>query len=235
MNVTPEKSDTARLLARSLADARSGSVVFLSHCLLNEHTRYLGGAARPACVDEVVAKCVDARLGMIQMPCPEQSAWGGVLKRKFLSLYGWRRRHRRLGRLLAPLLWRGAALYSTLAYRRLARGVARDIEDYTQAGIEVRAVVSVDASPSCGLSTRVDFRALETYIDLDPARTTPEEQTAIVRRYIRPGAGTFTRELQRALGQRGVLVPFVAHDLLAEFEGHPTSLELPPPGTRSTR
>ena len=33
-------------LQRALADQRSRRVVFVSHCILNENVRYLGGAAR---------------------------------------------------------------------------------------------------------------------------------------------------------------------------------------------
>jgi len=33
-------------LQRSLKDSRNGKVIFLSHCILNENTRYLGGACR---------------------------------------------------------------------------------------------------------------------------------------------------------------------------------------------
>ena len=56
-------------LRASLRDERSGEVVFVSHCLLNQNTRYLGGAFRPRCP-------------------PEQRVWGGVLKRLLLPAYG---------------------------------------------------------------------------------------------------------------------------------------------------
>ena len=62
--------------------------MFLSHCLLNEITRYLGGACRPGAVREVVQACLDGGLGIVQMPCPEQHAWGGVLKRRLLWFFG---------------------------------------------------------------------------------------------------------------------------------------------------
>lgn len=62
--------------------------MFLSHCLLNENTRYLGGTARPGCVQEIVDACADADLGMVQLPCPEERAWDGVRKRRLRRLYG---------------------------------------------------------------------------------------------------------------------------------------------------
>jgi hypothetical protein len=74
-----DQVEKTRLLRERLADRRSHQVIFLSHCLLNENTRYLGGACRAACVREVVEECIDRELGIVQMPCPEQQAWGGVL------------------------------------------------------------------------------------------------------------------------------------------------------------
>jgi predicted secreted protein len=61
---------------RRLQDERSGRVVYVSHCLLNENTRYLGGAFRPGAVDEVVETYLRDGTGICQLPCPEQLAWG---------------------------------------------------------------------------------------------------------------------------------------------------------------
>jgi hypothetical protein len=71
-------------LSRMLADRRGRRVIFLSHCLLNENVRYLGGASRSGPVDELVDAVQSAGCGFCQMLCPEQLAWGGVLKRHLL-------------------------------------------------------------------------------------------------------------------------------------------------------
>jgi len=42
------------LLQEKLKDKRGKKVIFLSHCLLNENTRYLGGAFRKAGIDELI-------------------------------------------------------------------------------------------------------------------------------------------------------------------------------------
>ena len=68
-------------LRPKLADERSDRVVFLSHCLLNQNTRYPGGAFRAGAVMEVVEPYLRDGAGICQMPCPEQAAWGGVGKR----------------------------------------------------------------------------------------------------------------------------------------------------------
>jgi uncharacterized protein YbbK (DUF523 family) len=134
---------------RALPDARSGQVVFVSHCLLSENVRYLGGAARPAAIDEIVDACREIRAGICQMPCPEQAAWGGVLKRRLLPVYGAAGtvRHRLRGPLARLFL-----AWTALVHRRLARAVAGQIADYRGAGLEVVGAVGVGASPSCGVT-----------------------------------------------------------------------------------
>ena len=123
-------------LLGKVRDARNRRVVFLSHCLLNENTRYPGGACRPGCISEVVQRCLTENLGIVQMPCPEQRAWGGVLKRRLLSVFGLRERHRVLYGFRRPglLLF---VMYSRLVYQRLARQVASEIQDYVESGFEV--------------------------------------------------------------------------------------------------
>lgn len=37
---------------RVFADARSGRVLFVSHCLLNQNVRHLGGATRPGALPD---------------------------------------------------------------------------------------------------------------------------------------------------------------------------------------
>ncbi len=77
-----------QVLLERLKDERSKRVIFVSHCLLNENTRYLGGAFRRGGVDELVDGFQQEGLGIYQMHCPEQRAWGGVLKRRLLPFYG---------------------------------------------------------------------------------------------------------------------------------------------------
>lgn len=139
----------ARLLLDQLRDERSRRVVLVSHCLLNENTRYAGGATRPGAVTEVIEELMAAGYGIHQLPCPERLAWGGVLKRHSLRLY-----HSKggplyplRGVLLTTFLW-----WTNVIYRRLARQVARDVADYRRAGIEVAGIVGIGASPSCGVS-----------------------------------------------------------------------------------
>jgi predicted secreted protein len=203
-------------LVDRLGDARGRRVAFLSHCLLNENVRYLGGASRSGAVAEVVEPYVASGCGLCQMPCPEQRAWGGVLKPRMLGIYGSPSfRHPVVRRVLGTLARRMTAA----SYRRLARRVARDIGDCVAAGIDVVEVVGVGASPSCGVATTIDFAgALRAMARCDPTTMTP----AIVNRdviaaNVIEGQGLFVGALRRRLARNGLEVRFVEHDLLAEL------------------
>ena len=151
--------------AGRIRDVRSGRVIFLAHCLLNENTRYLGGARRGGAVREILEPCLEQDVGIVQLPCPEQHAWGGVLKRRLLLFYGSQLalRYRLLRAVLPVLLW-----YTRRVYRRLAREAADQIQDYQKSGFAVLGIIGVDGSPSCGVHQNLQMRAaLEGLAHLD--------------------------------------------------------------------
>jgi predicted secreted protein len=199
-----------------VVDARSRRVAFVSHCLLNQNVRFLGGATRPAAVREVVEGFLDAGVGISQMPCPEQLAWGGVLKRHMLRLYGSRALRSAAARrvLVTTIRW-----WSRLRYRRLAHQVAGDIADYVDSGFEVVEVVGVGASPSCGVWTTLDLdRAVRAMAYLQPTSLDPDVvQREVVAANVVQGEGGFVTALRRDLARRGVEVRFVEHDLVGEL------------------
>ena len=209
-------SSTVDVLVERLRDRRSGKVAFVSHCLLNENTRYLGGACRACCVREVVDGLLDRDIGIVQMPCPEQLAWGGVLKRHMLRMYG----HPRAAALAGIARW-----YSRFVFGHIARTVAAQIADYVDAGSTVAGIIGVDGSPSCGVATTVDIAAaIRDIADTDPREVTIDQQNLLVRRHLEPGAGLFIEQLQRELTRRRLDVPFLAHDLMAELDGRSSDL-----------
>ncbi|CAN5924689.1 hypothetical protein BH11MYX4_BH11MYX4_65490 [soil metagenome] len=214
------------LLAERLRDQRSKKVVFLSHCLLNENTRYLGGACRRCCVREIIESCMDHGIGMVQMPCPEQAVWGGVLKRRMLRLYGLKRRSplaHRLSSALVPLGLR----YVRRRYRTMARAVATQVEDYVASGFTVLGIVGIDGSPTCGVHKTIDIDAsVDEMSRVDPASLSVDEQNDMVRRHAIPGRGLFIEALERELRARRLRVPLLAHDLLGELMGLPSNVTI---------
>lgn len=201
-----------------LCDERGRRVVLVSHCLLNQNTRYAGGATPSGAVAEVIEELIAAGLGIHQLPCPERLAWGGVLKRHSLRMY-----HSRggplyplRGGLLRAFLW-----WTRLIYRRVARRVAADVADYHRAGIEVVGIVGIGASPSCGVRTTLDMRASLDVVAGCPATALTRDvmnQRAVLG-CRRDGEGLFITALDRQLGRRGLSVPAFEHDLAAELRG----------------
>ena len=204
------------LMRRVLRDERSERVVFVSHCLLNQNVRYLGGATRPGACEEAVAALMSTRVGLVQMPCPEQHAWGGVCKRYTMPAYGADlTAHRRVRRPATRLF----LIYTRLAYRRLARRVAGQIADYVRTGHAVESVVGIGGSPSCGVHTTLDLPAvLDDIARRDPAQLTRVDLNQhVIAGHTQPGAGLFIAALRRQLRRRRIEVPFQEHDLIAEI------------------
>lgn len=207
-------------LQRALGDQRSRRVVFVSHCILNENVRYLGGAARRGAVDEVVDAFQAAGMGFCQMPCPEQRAWGGVAKRYLVPMYGsagtlrYRLRHLLTWIFLCRTRW---------VYARLARQVVRDIADYLRSGYEVAGVVGVGASPSCGVFHTLELgRSLDVLARCSLTCADARRFNATLMSSARiAGEGYFVRAVRRGVARRRLNIPFAEHDLAAELQGEP--------------
>jgi uncharacterized protein YbbK (DUF523 family) len=207
-----------------LGDHRGRRVVFLAHCLLNENTRYLGGAGREGAIHEILEPCLKQGVGIVQLPCPEQHAWGGALKRGLLLFYGSERtlRYRFRGVLLRVFVW-----YTRRIYRKLARVTADQIRDYETSGMTVLGVIGVDASPSCGVHRTLDLRTgLEGVARMDRNAATSEDINRIVRGAVISGQGMYIELLRKELDRHGLPIPMTAHDLIEELEGKPSSVNV---------
>jgi hypothetical protein len=189
----------------ALADARSGRIVYVAHCLLNENARYLGGAAAPGVHAGAVAPLAAAGYGLVQLPCPEFAAWGGPLKPLMwlgvgcLSGRGGRGGGRAAYRLLScalPLF----ALWTRLVYRSIARRTARLAGSYHRAGYTVAGFVGVDGSPSCGVARRLSLgRSFGYLAGIDPARLDAARfNRGLYAAAAEAGQGIFMAELSKA-------------------------------------
>jgi hypothetical protein len=182
-------------------------------------------------VEEVVEIYLRAGTGICQLPCPEQLAWGGVLKRRLLFLYG-RTWLSPVIRLLRPVL----ITYARARYRRLARRVARQITDYQRSGFEVVGVVGVEASPTCAVTTTLDLDAsLAAVVGCPLGRfDRPFMNDIVVNGSTRPGRGLFIDALSDALARRGVWARLLGHDLRAEMPDSPFTAGPKPAGVAGT-
>ena len=212
------RASRGRVLRDRLRDERGGRVLLVSHCLLNQNTRYAGGATRPGAVSEVVDELLREGAGIHQLPCPERLAWGGVLKRHSLVLYGSKGGplYPVRGALLRPFVW-----WTRLVYWRLARQVARDVGDYQRSGIAVDGIIGIGASPSCGVTTTLDLRGSLDVVAACPLAALTREvmNDRAVLGCRRPGDGMFIRALDRQLARRRLSLPAYEHDLAIELHG----------------
>lgn len=209
------KLDTLR---GRLTDERSKKVAFVSHCVLNENVRYLGGAFRRGGVDEIIDDLQQQGVGIVQMPCPEGRSWGGVLKRWTIPLFGsdagWLRPLRRP--LTTVFLW-----HTRVSYGRLARQVVREIEDYVRSGFDVIGVIGIGGSPSCGALTTLELsRVLDAVAACNPDTLTRDEYNAsVIAGNVVAGRGLFLDALMRRLEHRHLRIDCYEHDLVAEMHG----------------
>lgn len=205
---------------KQLNDQRGKKVVFLSHCLLNENTRYLGGAFETGVIPCVIQECLDQGFGIIQMPCPEQHAWGGVLKRHLIRFFGAKGTllYQTRNILLPCLLW-----YTRRIYRRLAKQVAKEAQDYLSSGFTVVGIVGVDGSPSCGVRQTMNVRQSLELIGQLSSEATKEDMNAIVLACLMQGKGLFIEALQEEFDHRHLNVPFFSYNLPAELQGNPNT------------
>jgi len=117
-------------------DRRSGKVIVVAHCILNQNSRVLGGAHYSAVVNEVVDFLRRHEVGYLQMPCPELTFAG--LKR-------------------SP---KTKPEYDTPNYRRHCRRIAistvRTLKEFVKGNVAVVALLGIKNSPSCNVSNSED-------------------------------------------------------------------------------
>lgn len=116
----------------AVKDVRSGKLIFLSHCCLNQNAKVRGLATDPGAIRALVDLLMDHDVGMFQMTCPETTymgsmRWGQVYEQFHTPMF---RAH----------------------CRKIAESVADMAENYLQNGYQVLGFVMVEGSPVCGLS-----------------------------------------------------------------------------------
>ncbi|RJP35517.1 MAG: DUF523 domain-containing protein [Candidatus Omnitrophota bacterium] len=111
-------------------DPRSGKVVFIAHCMLNQNARIVRAADFPAMFDPLLDYLQNKQIGVIQMVCPE------------LYCIGLGRRDVRVG------------LEHPAGMKRLQRlldDLVFTIREYLFQGFEVVGILGKDGSPACGV------------------------------------------------------------------------------------
>lgn len=212
-------------LIEKLKDERSKKVIFVSYCIMNVNTRYLGGAFRKGCVDEVIDELQRQNIGIVQMKCPEQKAWGGVLKKEILRGYGSRNTLLfKLNKLFLPLfIWNTKRIY-----RKIAKETVEEIKDYINSGFEVAGILGIGGSSSCGVNNTIDLKKSFEYLVNIDINTLERNQfnDFLLRKCAVQGRGFFTEALKDELNRNKIKINFYEHDLILEMNGEKVAFKL---------
>jgi predicted secreted protein len=125
-------------------DNRGRRIVLLAHCILNQNSISDGTADFPGQFTAVVEELIRARVGIVQLPCPE------------LTCLGLDRQDPGGG--ARPLLEENTRIREALGQesrvdllRAKAREVVGQVLEYRKHGFQVAGLIGVDRSPSCGI------------------------------------------------------------------------------------
>lgn len=164
---------------------RGRKIVLLAHCILNPNAKTGGIAQTPGAIPDVVEGLLRDGVGMIQLPCPEQTFAG-------CRRWGMTREQ-----------------YDTPRFRRHCRDIlleaVEQAEDYLNNGYEIVGIVGVDGSPSCGVGMTCagyeggEIALLKTLKEL-PACTMTE------------GPGVFMECFSSMLRERNLSIPMTGID-----------------------
>jgi len=111
---------------------RSKRVIFVSHCLLNQNARPLGGEKYAGTVKDLLELFAEAGIGIVQLPCPQLEFNGGL--------------NRRL---------KTKTAYDTNGYRdfckKISLNLIEQIERYLKKNYNVVGILGVELSSTCGV------------------------------------------------------------------------------------
>lgn len=130
----------------SFNDKRSKSLILLPHCLLNQNSISDSTADYPAMVFELIKLINNSEVGILQMPCPE------------LNCLGLDRGDAKGG--LRPLIEENSRIRNELIkelpqqkMKTLVQTLIYQIEEYLKHGFEIKGIIGINRSPSCGIET----------------------------------------------------------------------------------
>ncbi|MFC0875778.1 CD3072 family TudS-related putative desulfidase [Saccharicrinis sp. FJH2] len=159
-------------------DKRSKSIILLAHCIINQNAKSDGTASYGGTITELVDLINSIDIGIVQMPCPELHCLG--LDRGDVNGS------------MRPVIEENSRIRNVIKQesslkiiRGLIQSVVYQIEEYLKNGFEIKGVIGINRSPSCGVeSTSMD-----------------NEEIA--------GQGVFIKELQKQFEKKEFQIPIV--------------------------
>ena len=159
-------------------DMRSKSIIFTAHCIHNQNSISDSTADYPACIKQIVKLFADSKVGVVQMPCPELHCLG--LDRGNVNGAD------------SPVVVENTRIRKELLEEKaneklttLVQHVVYQIEEYLKHGFEIKGIIGINRSPSCGVDTTSDNN---------------EEVE---------GRGVFMEELRKELAVKSINIKFI--------------------------
>ncbi|MFH1229663.1 MAG: CD3072 family TudS-related putative desulfidase [Candidatus Aenigmatarchaeota archaeon] len=111
---------------------RGNKIVFVSHCILNQNARSVGGEKYSGVVKEILELFIESGVGIIQIPCP-QLEFNEGLNRKSSAKDS----------------------YENVGFRskcqKLSLSVIQMIENYVRKKYEILGILGIEQSSTCGV------------------------------------------------------------------------------------
>ncbi|PID42837.1 MAG: hypothetical protein CSB48_08410 [Proteobacteria bacterium] len=134
-----------KVSVRKIQDNRSGKMVMVIECILNQNARDAGAAECPAMNWPILQLCNEYHTGILALPCPEMKFLGFNRKRK-----------------------RGQSIRDALdtpegrdCCGRISVEIADRVEDYIAQGYQILAILGGNPkSPGCAVHCDMDGRLL---------------------------------------------------------------------------
>jgi predicted secreted protein len=204
-------------IKEKLVDDRNMEITFVSHCLLNENTRYIGGAFCYGVNENVVMELLKSKTGIVQMVCPEQIVWGGIEKKYLWIPIGVKLK---LKKYLLRFIYPVFIFYSKCRYWLIAKRVVREICDYIKSGYTIKRIIGIDGSPTCGVNNTLDmYKSLKYFEDIDVSMLTRKTfNDDMYRTCCVNENGLFISVLKKLLNKKGVIIDVGSIDLAEEKE-----------------
>jgi predicted secreted protein len=137
------------------ADARNKTVLFVAHCILNQNSTSDGTAGYPGPMREVMELLYESDLGIVQMPCPELLCLGLDRGNIDGSAYPVVEENTRIRMMMSRESAAGKV-------KLLVQTIVFQISEYQKYDFDIRGIVGVNRSPSCGVdTTSKDSREVE--------------------------------------------------------------------------
>lgn len=166
---------------------RTKNIVLLSHCILNVNSKVEGLCEFSNTSYSIIKYLIDNDYGIIQLPCPEVTIYGikrwGNVREQFDTPYY--RRH----------------------CRSIFEPILEQIEDYINNGYEIKALIAINGSPSCGYNLTCSSSVWGgEFINRENTNKKINDLKLINR------PGIFMEEIEKVLSEKNIKINIIAID-----------------------